>query len=180
MGGGGNTCIIQIASEKQELFQRITEESKEASFSRDVGTRVPTSSFVCGVLRDWCIHWNGWYWLTGFSPWDEQRSVCTEECECVCCRLSGTGEELGCSVWHTATPTEDADTYTRVSSAWKSWLPRDLPRRGTQLPSLFPPRLLCCCFIWGAGSFVFFFLSFSSNLCFPINCSFPWLCNQSH
>lgn len=50
-----------------------------------------------------------------------------------------------------------------------------LPRRGTQLPSLFPPGLLCC-FIWGAGSFVFcFFLSFSSNFCFPINCSFPWL-----
>lgn len=50
-GGGRDTCIIQIASEKQELFQRITEESKEASFSGDVGARVPTS-FVCGVLRD--------------------------------------------------------------------------------------------------------------------------------
>lgn len=133
---------------------------ERTSFSRDVSACVPMS-FVCSVLRDWRIHWNSWYSLAGFVPGMSrerfaQRSVnvCVAGWVAQMERWDAVSGTLRCS-------TEDADSYTRFSSAWNSRLPRDLPRRGTQLAP-FSLSLQVIVALFGRGWFfsVFCFVTF--------------------
>lgn len=79
------------------------EDNEDTSFCCDISVCVPMSC-IRSMVQDWCIHWNSWY-SDMFSHWDEQRKVCTKECECVF--VAGWMSwmcKLECSVWHTEMP----------------------------------------------------------------------------
>lgn len=98
--GWGVLVLIQIASEKQELFRRVREDGGEdvvLSRRQRMCTYVVCLRRVEGLMYPL----EGLVLVDRSCPRDEQRTVCTEKRECVCCWLSGTDGELGRSVWHT-------------------------------------------------------------------------------